>query len=186
VIVGVANVLWTVVALVAVVIASFALVLAIASHVFTSTELYTVFGHPVMTVVSGSMAPVIRTGDLVYDDRLTATHADHLHVGDIISFRSSPGAQQIVTHRIHAVTTIDGTTAYQTKGDANPGPDAALVHPDQLVGLYRGSVPYGGYALHALHQPFALVLLFAAPVLWLLSGWLFSLARRADGSEGDG
>ena len=177
------SVLWTAIALVSVVVGSLALVLAIATHVWGNGQQYTVFGHPVMTVVSGSMTPTIRTGDLVYDDRLSPTAAAHLHVGQIISFRSAPGSAQIITHRIDAAVSVDGHPEYRTKGDANASPDAALVQPRQIVGLYQGTVPYGGYLLHALHQPLSLALLLAAPLLWLVSGWFFGLARETEGAD---
>jgi hypothetical protein len=41
-------------------------------------------------------------------------------------------------------------------------------------------IPAGGYALTALNRPLVLALLVAAPLLWLLSGWLFRLAREDD------
>jgi signal peptidase len=171
-------------ALLAVTIGSLAVVVAVASHLAPPGQ-YTVFGHPVLTALSGSMAPTLRTGDLAYDDPLRAGQAAHLKAGQVITFRATPGGRQIVTHRIHAVVTVQGNLAYQTKGDANPTPDATPVLPSQVVGLYRGRVPYGGYLLNALHQPFSLILLLAAPCLWLLSGWLFGLAREAENCDPD-
>jgi signal peptidase len=166
-------------AVLAVSVATLAVVLAVASHLAPAGQ-YTVFGHPVLTVLSGSMDPTIRTGDLVYDDQLKPGQATNLRRGQIITFRASPGRPQTFTHRIDAVVDVDGTVAYRTKGDANATPDAALVAPSQVEGLYRGKIPYGGYLLNALHQPFSLLLLLSAPCLWLLSGWLFGLAREAD------
>jgi signal peptidase I len=170
-------------AIVAVTIGSLAVVVAVASHLAPAGQ-YTVFGHPVLTVLSGSMAPTIRTGDLVYDDRLRPGQAAHLKAGQIITFRATPGGHQTFTHRIHAVVSVNGAVAYQTKGDANPSPDATPVLPSQVVGLYRGKIPYGGYFLNALHQPLALVLLLAAPCLWLLSGWFLGLARADQADQG--
>jgi signal peptidase len=169
-------------AVLAVSVGSLAVVLAVASHLGPPGQ-YTVFGHPVLIVLSGSMTPAIRTGDLVYDDRVSLSQANHLEAGQVITFRPSAG-QQTITHRIHAVVPMDGTIAYQTKGDANLTPDASPVAPSQVVGLYRGKIPYGGFLLNSLHRPFSLMLLLAAPCLWLLSGWLFALGRQAE-EDGD-
>jgi signal peptidase len=163
--------------LLAVIIGTLAVVIAIASH-FSPRGEYTVFGRPVMSVLSGSMSPAIKTGDLIYDSRVTPARAQHLHAGQIISFRQPGG--KIFTHRIHAVDVVNGNVSYQTKGDANNAPDQGLVSPSQIVGLYEGKVPFGGYVLNALHKPVSLGLLLAAPLLWLLSGWLLSMAKDTE------
>lgn len=162
---------------VAVLVAALALVLAIASR-FGPSGGYGVFGHPVMSVLSGSMSPTIKTGDLVVDHPLAPGQASRLHVGQIISFRAGDGA--IFTHRIHAVMRVNGLVEYQTKGDANNAPDAILVRPSQIVGLYAWKIPYGGYVLNGLHKPMTLILLIMAPLLWLLSSWLWGKAKEAD------
>jgi signal peptidase len=171
-------------AFLAVTLGSLVLVVAVASHLAPPGQ-YTVFGHPVLTVLSGSMAPTLRTGDLAYDDRLKPEQATRLKAGEIITFRTTPGGEQTFTHRIHGVLTFHGAVAYQTKGDANSTTDATPVLPSQVVGLYLGRIPYGGYLLNALHQPVALVLLLAAPCLWLVSGWLFTLARETEKGDRD-
>ena len=167
-----------------VIVAALALMVAIAVRSGPSGQ-YTLFGHPVLSVMSGSMTPVIRTGDLIYDDRLSPEEAVHLHVGQIITFLE-PGSRTVShTHRIYAIKHVDGAVAYETKGDANNAPDSTLVNPSRIVGLYAGKIPFGAYVLHALHQPGALVLLLASPLLWLLSGWLFGLAREAREHDDD-
>lgn len=166
----------TLVTILAVLAAAAAIVLAVSTHENAAGE-YDVFGHPVMTVLSGSMTPAIRTGDLVIDSPVTANQARHLRTGQIISFRQG---RDVFTHRIHRVEHIGGQIAYQTKGDANNAPDGPLVAPSQVVGLYSGRVPGGGYVLDALHKPAVLVPLLLAPLLWLLSTWLFGKAKEAD------
>jgi signal peptidase len=160
-------------------VAALAIVLAIATH-FSRSGQYMAFGHPVMTVLSGSMTPVIRTGDLIVDNPVTAAQARNLHAGQIISVREAPGSQAIITHRIVAVKVVDGAVGYVTKGDANNAPDTTLRRASDVIGVFRFAIPRGGYALSALHRPLVLGLLFASPVLWFLAGPLFRLARRMD------
>jgi signal peptidase len=159
--------------------AALAMVIAIASH-FSPDGQYRAFGHPVMAVLSGSMTPVIRTGDLIVDGPVTAAQAGHLHVGQIISVLEAPGSHTIITHRIVAVKVVDGAVGYVTKGDANNAPDTTLRRASDVIGVFRFAIPRGGYALSALHRPLVLGLLFASPVLWFLAGPLFRLARRMD------
>lgn len=159
--------------------AALAIVIAIATH-FSRNGQYTAFGHPVMTVLSGSMTPVIRTGDLIVDNPVMAAQARSLHAGQIISVREAPGSQVIITHRIVAVRVANGAVSYVTKGDANNAPDTPLRPASDVIGVFRFVIPHGGYVLAALHRPLVLGLLLASPVLWFLAGPLFRLARRMD------
>jgi len=164
--------------------AALAAVIAVATHL-SRDGAYTAFGHPVMTVLSGSMTPVIRTGDLIVDNPVTPEQARSLQPGQIISVREAPGSQKIITHRIVAVKVRHGTVSYVTKGDANNGPDRTLRPAPDVVGVFRFAVPRGGYILAALHRPLVLGLLLAGVLLSLLAGPLFRLARRMD-APGDG
>lgn len=177
----VVDVVGTVISVVVVVVGVLALVLAIATH-FAPTS-FTVFGHPMMTVVSGSMTPVIDTGDVIIDNQVSSAQAAHLRAGQIISFRDAADSTTTITHRIYRVTTVGGTTAYITKGDANNAPDTTSVVPSQIVGLYDAKIPAAGYVMAALKQPLTLGLLLAAPALWLLSGLFFAWARDIDAAE---
>lgn len=177
---GVANITTVLFA----VIASLAIVMAIATHLSPKGQ-YVIFGHPLMTVLSGSMMPVIRTGDLIIDDPVTAAQTRHLHTGQIISFRAAPGSQVIITHRIVGMRIANGLVKYVTKGDANNSPDGVLRPAADVVGVFHLSVRRGGYVLSALHRPLVLALLLASPILWFLAGPLYRLARDMDKRESD-
>jgi len=158
----------------------FAIVVAVSTHFSTDGRLG-IFGHPVMTVLSGSMAPVINTGDLVVDDRVSPAQAAALHEGQIISFRATADSRQIFTHRIVGVEAVPGGgVAYITRGDANDSRDGPVTPSANVVGLYRTRVPYGGYVLSALHRPLVLGLVLASPILWLLSEPLWKWARQEE------
>jgi signal peptidase I len=157
--------------------AALAIVLAVASHLSPAGQ-YTVFGHPVMTVLSGSMSPVIRTGDMIVDDPVTAAQAGHLQVGQIVSFREAPGSTAIITHRIIAVQDHDGQVAYVTKGDANNAADSPARPASDVVGVFSRDIPRGGYLLADLHRPLVLGLLAASIALFFLAGPLVRYARQ--------
>ncbi len=165
------------------VIAALAIVTAIATRMSPRGQ-YVVFGHPVMTVLSGSMAPVIRTGDLIVDDPVTAAQAEHLHAGQIISVRFAPGSQSLITHRIVAVQTRHGVVSYITRGDANNAADFTPRPTSDVIGVFRFAIPRGGYVLADLQRPIVLGLLLASPLLWLLAGPLIRFGRHPHEPEG--
>jgi signal peptidase len=178
------NVVGTAISVLVVMIGCVGIVIAAATHFAPEGE-YTVFGHPTMIVLSGSMAPAINTGDLVIDNSLGAADAGGLQAGQIISFRPSATAK-VITHRIAQVTSVGGAVAYVTKGDANNAADTTPVAPSQIVGVYNTKVSSGGYILNALHQPLTLAFLLAAPALWFLSGLFFQWAKQVDADDKGG
>ena len=71
-------------------------------------------------VLTGSMAPVIKPGDIVL---LAPTPRTQPHLGDIVSYtarRFSGESVGIFTHRIIGGDPVNG---WMVKGDANPSPD---------------------------------------------------------------
>jgi signal peptidase I len=170
------RVVSTVVTVLVSVVAALAIVLSVASRMSPGGQAM-VFGHPVMSMLSGSMTGTINTGDLFVDDQLSAAQARDLHVGQVITFREQPGSTTLITHRIVAVKTIDGTVNYITKGDANNAADATPRPASDVVGLFSFAIPRGGYVLAALRQPKVLGLLIASVVLFFLAGSLFSVAN---------
>lgn len=139
-----------------------------------------VVGHPVFKVLSGSMTPAFRPGDLIVDDPVTASRAAHLVPGDVITFHVPGSRTELVTHRIIAVRHVAGSgrTAYQTKGDANNAPDPGLVSPGEIVGTYAGRVPFGGYVLQALQDRVVSLALVLVPLSYL-AVVLMSRRRRS-------
>ena len=125
-----------------------------------------------VAVYSGSMVPRIGVGSLAVD-RPEAASA--VRVGDVITFSDPYVPGRLVTHRvIQIVLKKDGTSAYRTKGDANPAPDPWVIHLPSSVGRYQFDVPYVGYALvyaQTREIRIAFILLAAGCVL-------FSLLRR--------
>jgi signal peptidase len=100
-----------------------------------------VWGWQSYTVISGSMGPLIRPGDVV-----VASPYDHrtpIRPGTLVVIEPPPHAQlrRPVTHRV-IERLPDGR--YQTKGDANPGPDSRLLLPGDIRAKARVIVPMVG------------------------------------------
>ena len=87
-------------------------------------------------ILSGSMSPGIKKGDIVL---VKKTSAGEVGMGDIIQFRHG---RVPINHRIIAVKE-DKT--FQTKGDANNVADPEPVLPDQVIGKVFFVVPKVGW-----------------------------------------
>ena len=98
-----------------------------------------------VVITSGSMAPLIRPGDVV----LSAT-TEEVEPGQVITYEDPAREDTLTTHRILSVNE-DGTI--RTQGDANPTPDSTLVPRDNVLGRGRLLVP-----------------LIGLPLVWLSSG----------------
>ncbi len=128
-------------------------------------------GYRVLVDHSDSMAPAIRTGDLLLTKVVPPRKA---HVGDVVTFHS-PDDGRLLTHRV-----IDrglrpgGRWAFVTRGDANTGVERWGIDAEGTVGRVSARLPRAGYAVAWLGQPFGRFLLVAAGGLALA----ILLARR--------
>ncbi len=90
-----------------------------------------------VAIVSGSMYPLIKPGDIVV---AAPTDGTQLEPGTVIVFKD-PVFEGLISHRIYSIND-DGT--YTTKGDANASKDSTPISPDSVVGVGRLLVPYIG------------------------------------------
>jgi signal peptidase len=151
---------WTVRLLVTLAVLAFG-VLAVGPHLL---------GYRTMTMLTGSMAPVIDPGDVTI---VTPLPVDEVEVGMIISYHVPIGDHHVVSHRVIGVEQgPDGTVTVETKGDANEAVDPwkAVLQGDTAYQV-RAVVPALGHVLEALRTPVvSQALVYGAPTL--LAGWL--------------
>lgn len=148
-----------------------------------------ILGHPVLVVLSGSMTPTFRPGDLIVDRGRPGTEL--LHKGQVITFEEpGSGSQILVTHRIFRVVKVAASTSdptgvgYVTKGDANNGPDPWTVEPSQVLGMYQWRLPWGGYILRLLESRWSFLVGLLAAAAWIFSG-TFARMWRATATPRD-
>lgn len=127
-----------------------------------------VFGYQTLTMLTGSMSPLINPGDIVVTMPVPASD---IHVGDIITYHIPVEDQRVETHRVTQLTTTpDGSIVVQTKGDANNGVDpwlATISAP--TVNRHVLTVPYAGNAIRTLREPIILnTLMYGAPAILVL------------------
>ena len=122
------------------------------------------FPYQALVVRSGSMAPTIPTGSVVFYHRVAAAK---VKVGQIIVFNRPGQANERVTHRVYKIGTGPTGHYFQTKGDANGAPDDWRI-PAVGTGWVAGfHVPVVGYLLADLQSTTARLLLLLIPALGL-------------------
>jgi signal peptidase len=123
-----------------------------------------VLPYQALVVRSGSMAPTIPTGSIVFYRHLAATK---VKVGQVIVFNRPGQTGERVTHRVYKV--VNGPTGryFETKGDANGAPDAWRIPAVGMGWVASFHVPVAGYVLADLQSTTARLLLLLIPALGL-------------------
>lgn len=125
------------------------------------------FGYMPMTVLSGSMSPVIQAGDLII---VKTIKPEEVKVGDVITYNVDK--KILVTHRVVEILNDNKEIRFRTKGDANRVVDEKLVSGRQIVGSLAYKIPYGGHAAKLAASPQGFVLLVVIPAFLLIGGEL--------------
>lgn len=135
------------------------------------------FPYQALVVRSGSMAPAIPTGSIVFYRPIEATS---VKVGDVIVF-SEPGQPNTkVTHRVYSIGNSANGEYFITKGDANGSPDDWRVPAVGKGWKAVWHIPYAGYILFDLQSTYGrlLLLLVPAAILALITLWEIWEGRR--------
>ncbi|EMA60794.1 peptidase S26B, signal peptidase [Halorubrum lipolyticum DSM 21995] len=85
-----------------------------------------------------------------------------------------------VTHRVIDVVDESGGLAFETRGDANEGPDPGLVPAANLVGAVALTVPYIGYVIRFAGTQAGFVALVLLPFGLLAVTEVWSIVRDRD------
>lgn len=141
---------------------------------FTSEEVPNVAGTLPLIVLTDSMYPVIKSGDLII---CHTAEPEEIQVGDVIAFFDPAGnGTTIVTHRVLEVTEQAGQTAWRTKGDNNNTEDRLLVPADKLVAIYEGTrIPGAGNVALFMQTTPGLIVCVVCPILLLVG---YDMIRR--------
>lgn len=119
-----------------------------------------------LTVLSGSMVPTFRPGDIIV---VRPEPTRSLRVGDVITYQVPVGARQVETHRVVQIVRGLGSDhpVIRTQGDANAAVDPWTTQlNDGTVWKLEAVVPKAGYVLNALRgRVFHLISVIVIPVL---------------------
>lgn len=131
-------------------------------------------------VLSGSMAPELDPGDVVFVD---AVDPLGLQVGDVVTYRAPHEPDVLVTHRVIEILTDGDRVRYRTQGDANEDPDPFVVHPEMVVGTHAWTLPSWGLLLLLPRTRIGYVLLVLLPGGLVLAREGVRLYRALDTRE---
>lgn len=134
---------------------------ALLTILLTAWTAASLLGCRTYAVLSDSMTPTLRRGDLIV---VRETPPAQIRVGDIVAYRS---AGAVVVHRVITVRRdAGGSFAFVTKGDAPSLAEDPPFPAERLLGRVCGRVPLLGGIVTVLGRLWPLCLL-AIP-LWLL------------------
>jgi signal peptidase len=123
-----------------------------------------VFPYQALVVRSGSMAPTIPTGSIVFYHQVAATK---VKVGDVIVFQKPGQTDEKVTHRVYKLGTGPTGAYFTTKGDANGAPDDWQVPAVGKGWVASFHIPTIGYVLAGLESTLGRLLLLGVPAALL-------------------
>jgi len=129
-------------------------------------EVPNVGGYLPMIVLTDSMNPNIKSGDLII---CRTANAEDVKENDIISFFDPAGSgSSIVTHRVIEIVNEDGRLLFRTKGDNNDTEDINLVPAESLVGIYQTRIAQAGNIAMFMQSSMGLVVCVVLPVIMLI------------------
>jgi signal peptidase len=148
---------------------------------------------PIVIVVSGSMEPSIREGDLLFvmgvnpEDIKNGTVEDKN--GDVIVFDARGlwvGApEEPIVHRVVDKYLIGDTWYFRTKGDANSLLDRAPVPESCIIGVVIGGIPYIGWVKILLTESGLLIPLLVIVSTLLVISIIWDIFQGEDEKEDD-
>ena len=138
----------------------------IAKSYINKDEVPSVGGMLPLIVLTDSMYPEIKSGDLII---CQTADAEDIKERDIISFfdpASNSGA--VVTHRVIEIFEEDGKTYFRTQGDFNNTADKDPVPAENLVGVYKMRIAGAGHIAMFMQSTTGLVICVVLPIILLV------------------
>ncbi len=112
----------------------------------------------ILFVSTASMTPAIPKSSLIVVD----TRPESFGLGEVVTFNYENRC--LFTHRIVELTHEENSLFYVTKGDANDSPDDKTLTKSDIRGKVIFTLPYTGYLVLGILNPFFLLLFFYIPI----------------------
>ncbi len=136
-------------------------------------EVPSVGGYLPMIVLTDSMLPEIKSGDLIICHTIDA---EAVREKDVIAFFDPAGnGSSVVTHRVVEIVREDGKLFFRTKGDNNNVEDKALVPAENLVGIYKARIAGAGNVAMFMQTTTGLIVCVVLPIILLVG---YDIIRR--------
>ena len=133
-----------------------------------------------LVVLSGSMEPALRTGDVSVVRSIAPLDA---RPGDIVTFRDPDNADRLITHRVRAMRVQGDAVVFRTRGDANNVSEHWRVPATGEIGRLMYRIPKLGWVLSYARSKGLFMLLLGGALALLLVLELGAIWRS---EEGDG
>lgn len=135
----------------------------IIQSVIKPNKIPSFFGVKNFVIISGSMEPNLKIGDIVVTKNV---EQENIQIGDVISFRLG---QSVVTHRVTDIGKDEnGNIEYITKGDNNNVEDSKTVTIEQIEGKsFMVIKSIGKIALVLQNKTIFLILMFIFFVFYI-------------------
>ncbi len=154
-------------------------VLGLGLGLVLSITLPYLFGYRSLTVLSGSMEPTLRVGDVVVVREVPPLS---VKVGDIVSFRDPTDFSRLITHRVRSIQVSGISVQFVTKGDANTSVEHWQVPITGTIGKVSYRVWRLGYALFWIRGRLGRLILLVIPALVLGAYELARIWRPGSGA----
>ena len=136
-------------------------------------------GYQCYTVISGSMEPEYKVGDLLYVKKVDV---NSIKVGDAITFILNEDLV-VATHR---VVRIDAENQrFYTKGDANEIEDSEPVHFNNVIGVPQFSIPKLGYISDFVQHPPGMYITIGVGIVLILVVFVPDMIGKKKKEEDD-
>ena len=148
----------------------------IVKGIANKNEVPSIGGNTPLIVLTGSMDPTIKAGDLIVTKKVDAKD---VKVDDVISFFDPEGnGSSIVTHRVIGIE-IDETSGeifFRTQGDNNDIADMTPVSEKNLVGRWEGTRFWGlGYVVLFTQSTVGMITIIAVVVAAII---IYMIVRK--------
>jgi signal peptidase len=110
----------------------------------------TVLGYRALVVRSDSMAPTLRTGDVILT-RLQRPSA--VEPGDVVTFADPTRDNRLITHRVVEQERVEGEMNFVTQGDANTGLEQWSIPTSGKLGAMVYRLPRLGVPIEGIFSP---------------------------------
>ena len=133
-----------------------------------------------LVVLSGSMEPALRTGDVSVVRTIAPLDA---RPGDVVTFRDPDDSDRLITHRVREMHAQGSAVVFRTRGDANTASEHWQISSSEEIGRVVYRIPKLGWGLMYARSKGLFVLMLGGALALLLVLELTAIWRS---EEGDG
>lgn len=150
---------------------------------FSNKEDKSLFGFRFYNVLTPSMQPFFKPGDMIFV-KLVKDPAAEVHEGDVVTFSPSAKSTAFLTHRVSELLPADETHAARmvTKGDYNNAADPP-VSLNAVIGVHVFTIPFFGKIVDMMRSNLLVVCICMGAIFLLLTVLRAYFAARKEGKQ---